>query len=586
MSNNVLFPFERNRYYAGKMLTSADFAAEQSYMNNKRRFLNNLLYGAGIVCGCNVYSLDDLSLFVESGCAIDPLGREIVIETSVVKKLSAIQGFEQVTGDKLTLCLRHVEENAHPVYSAKNQKSESEYEFNRIKEGYELFLIDSEMQMEEAELESEFMTQDVLYRDANYEISLSLPATVCKGKYVSMDLKVTKISDEEATLDYSAKLQMPSFLSMSGKHEQEISFEGLSLPLGATETKKIWALVQDVAGTESVLICKSDVANAETESFSMKVILSDIAPAALVDRELGKMSLELHDMGNTVDYIRLADISLIRTDSAYIIEHIEERYAKKYIETPATQVKRREFLSYFQEKELPGRVTAISADVATTPIAKIKETSENSNYASGTLEIPVGGKVKKGDVFYSGEIMHGLGAGNVYVEIGKEFIEDAAVEGANVKSTVYGNSELFAELEGKSPQIETAVRVLNDKGSFVLAVQFLTPADVLMLNFRWVAIRFSGAGIQAQDTTQGVQWIEAETPTAVVGTKDNYFFAVRFHNMDKCSVNYEVTEDGGGKITSDGVYTAPNKEGVYEIKISCIEHPFINTYAYAVVKKK
>ena len=42
MNNNQIYPFERNRYYPGKMLTSADFQAEQNYFNNKRRFLNNM----------------------------------------------------------------------------------------------------------------------------------------------------------------------------------------------------------------------------------------------------------------------------------------------------------------------------------------------------------------------------------------------------------------------------------------------------------------------------------------------------------------------------------------------------------------
>ncbi|MBP3198699.1 MAG: hypothetical protein J6N21_17080, partial [Butyrivibrio sp.] len=88
MRNNQLLPFERNRYYTGKMLTSVDFEAEQTYMNNKRRFLNSMMYGSGVVCGLNVVSLDDLSLLVESGVAIDGSGREIVVESSVVKKLS------------------------------------------------------------------------------------------------------------------------------------------------------------------------------------------------------------------------------------------------------------------------------------------------------------------------------------------------------------------------------------------------------------------------------------------------------------------------------------------------------------------
>ena len=51
MENRQLLPFERNRYYAGKLLTSADFQAEQNYFNNKRRFLNNMALGAAFSAG-------------------------------------------------------------------------------------------------------------------------------------------------------------------------------------------------------------------------------------------------------------------------------------------------------------------------------------------------------------------------------------------------------------------------------------------------------------------------------------------------------------------------------------------------------
>ena len=85
MNNTKLYPFERNRYYSGKMLTSSDFQAEQTYFNNKRRFINSLMYGSGVVCGFGVFSLDDLSVLIESGVAIDGVGREIIMESSVVK---------------------------------------------------------------------------------------------------------------------------------------------------------------------------------------------------------------------------------------------------------------------------------------------------------------------------------------------------------------------------------------------------------------------------------------------------------------------------------------------------------------------
>ena len=117
VKNSELLPFNRNRYYKGKMLTSADFEAEQLYMNNKRRFVNQMLGGSGIVCGLSVISLDDLSIMVESGVAIDDAGREIVVDSSVVKKLSTISGFEQLRTNQASLCLKYQEEENQPVYA-------------------------------------------------------------------------------------------------------------------------------------------------------------------------------------------------------------------------------------------------------------------------------------------------------------------------------------------------------------------------------------------------------------------------------------------------------------------------------------
>ena len=56
--------------------------------------------------------------------------------------------------------------------------------------------------------------------------------------------------------------------------------------------------------------------------------------------------------------------------------------------------------------------------------------------------------------------------------------------------------------------------------------------------------------------------------------------------MKSCSVSYELTEQGSGEISAEGIYTAPSKEGVYEIRIYCTDKPLICTYAYAIVKKK
>ncbi len=158
MNNTQIYPFERNRYYPKKRLSSADYQAEQDYFNNKRRFLNGLMYGSGIVCGLGVFSLDDLSILVESGVAIDGLGREVVVETSDVKKLSALSGFDSLRGNEALLCLRYKEEPVHKVYAIESSDPEKEFQYNHVKEGYELFLMDSEDVGESFDMDTEFLT--------------------------------------------------------------------------------------------------------------------------------------------------------------------------------------------------------------------------------------------------------------------------------------------------------------------------------------------------------------------------------------------------------------------------------------------
>ena len=66
--------------------------------------------------------------------------------------------------------------------------------------------------------------------------------------------------------------------------------------------------------------------------------------------------------------------------------------------------------------------------------------------------------------------------------------------------------------------------------------------------------------------------------------RENYYFGVEFNNMEAVSITYELTAPASGEITTDGVYTAPSKEGVYEIRIYCSDMPMVCTYAYAIVK--
>lgn len=593
MNDRQILPFERNRYYTGKMLTSSDFRTEQGYMNHKRRFFNHMVLGEGIVCGCSVFSLDDLSILVESGVAIDGLGREVVLESAVVQKLSAIKGFEELTKDTASLCLRYREEEVQSVYSVHQQEGAKEYEYNHIREGYELYLVDAVQSGREFRMESEFLTEGELFRCADYRISVIMPAAVCSGQEVRLTVRVEKLTDEDRELSYSAILQLPAFLAQENGQQLELAVEKQRLNRGGFIEKCYWLKVLDTEVSDTDIILKGGSVEAAIDEekvewdggFTLRIAVTAIGPEELVTKEIGKLNLEMQNMTEARDYIHLADLKLTRTESAYLIEEIVEKGIKHYLYLPVQEKRRREYLAWFRNpaqemKERQG------------PAQKSRQSGEGQDWRrlpaikSGILEIPLGDRTKKGEIYYSGEIMHGLGKGNVAVQIGYEYLEEGRADGANIRNTVYGSHALFGGDRSFVPDVETAVKVLNDKGSFIAAVKLRGAVNALVLSFRWTAVRYPADAEDGLGEENVLQGIAAQTPTVVLGTRESYYFAVRFTNMESCSLGYELTESGSGEISADGVYTAPGRPGVYEIHIYCTDKPFVNTYAYAIVKNK
>ena len=590
MSNSQLYPFERNRYYPGKMLTTADFQAEQNYHIDKLRFMNSLMYGSGIVCGCGVFNLDDLSILVESGVVIDGTGREIIIDSSIVKKLSTVSGFDSLHTDLASLCVKYREDEIHSVYAVSHKDTDQDYEFNHISETYELFLIDREDLEEGLEMESEFLSREQVFSGPNFEGYLVIPTTACKDRNLKIRLEIRKKTDEDVKLSFKGVLDVPAFTAPDGTQQIEIGVDDVELPIEGVLTRDYWVKTMRQPGIESNIILRSgsaaafedDKAIGAESSVAMRVRLSEDAPSALVGRELGRLNLEMRQ-GMGADYIRLADIKLMRTDSAYVIEDVIDPNTGSYIDLPAQNSLRTQYMEYYvKEADISAPEatdTKAVSDASPAPITG----SDLKNVATGVLEIPLGKDARAGDIRYSGEITHGLGSGNVYVSIGYEYLSADQALGANAKSTVYGNPELFSRQSQQLVDAETAVRVLNDKGSFVVAAKLLHDVDFLVLTYRWVAIRFpSGDDLDTADYYG--KSITAKTPTVVMRPRENYYFGVQFNNMDPVSITYELTASGSGEVSTDGVYTAPAKEGVYEIRIYCSDMPMVCTYAYAIVK--
>jgi len=84
MKDCQLHPFERNRYFYGKLLTVRDFETEQRYYMEKDRLINRLIHGVGIAYGLEVEnpqleSDGRLTVELKKGAALDCCGNEIIV---------------------------------------------------------------------------------------------------------------------------------------------------------------------------------------------------------------------------------------------------------------------------------------------------------------------------------------------------------------------------------------------------------------------------------------------------------------------------------------------------------------------------
>ncbi|MDR2089308.1 MAG: hypothetical protein LBP73_08135 [Clostridiales Family XIII bacterium] len=585
MENEQLLPFERNRFYVGKLLTSSDFLAEQIYLNNKRRFLNSMMFGSGVVRGLGVYNLDDLSVIVESGMAIDGSGREIVVESAVIRKLSALEGFESISGDRAMLMLRYREEPIHPTYSiAKRERSSAEYEMNRIREGWELFL--SEQAPQDARPDTEFLSKSTLYADSDYEIEVAIPGNVSCGERVKLSLFAKRLSESPKRLSLDCTIHTPAFTDENGDHELPVKFDDIMPEQGAALRYDFFLDARNEPAPESFLLAKAASVRVRVDGenrlpdgdLTLKVNVVDIPLYELIGREVGRVNLETALDAGDANTVCLAELSLQRSKTDYIVEKIEDR--RTYIRTMASEAMRREYASYFERAQAAVRSGGEMPAAPDFDRAVLREPL----YATGLCEIPLGANPRKGEVFCSDEIMHGLGEGNIHVDVGFEYIAEDGRSTSVERHTIYGDPELF---ERENPQVAyatTAVKVYAERGSFIIAAALTKPTNYAVISLRWVAVKLPGGAGQLPRKTAGLS-ISALTPTVVLGMRETHYFAVSFKNMEPCTLSYELTERNSGEISADGVYTAPSKEGVYEIRISCADMPTVSTYAYAVVKK-
>ncbi|NLM85017.1 MAG: hypothetical protein GX189_10025 [Clostridiales bacterium] len=594
MKNQNFFPIERNRYFYGKLLTVRDFEVEQKYFNDKRRLLNMAVTGAGVVCGLNVTQSDETTIMVESGLAIDYKGREIIVDAPVIKKLQMLDGYAAVEGKtEAFLCLRYDEYLSEQV-NAVGADSDQHSQHNRVVETYRLSLETEEPDIA-AICDASGRTQTaLLYCKDGIRIALSLPLCAVAGEEFAVDVLVTKEAGS-LLLDFDMRFESEAATDLKGNKKIALHFTE-----GPEEKKAVYRRQYKL---RAVALAGMSVRMASS-AVELRVRMGDLNDAAAIplDSELRlvKNHEELENYLAQKDTlvrrinisdlpIYLAKLDLMPIRSTSVIRNIAQLPFDQRLHGRGGR----------EEKGLGG-VLSVTSEVRTLKYWQKPEAYADYNAATGTLsfrfgiptseeyeystssglvEIPLSGGLRVNARYYSDEIPHNLGPGNVNISLAVVFQDKDERQ-----ALAFGNGEVFRGKNGIKavPQVETAAVLYPEKGTFRVGVWLKDDVEGSSILVRYFASKVSKdvddlklknkVSIQVLPEIQRVRVRERLHLKAIVtGTEDH-------------SVIWSIKDKDGGSIDSNGLYQAPDTRGTYEIVCQSVADPECKVSTFVIVE--
>ena len=574
MKNLQYFPFERNRYYYGKLLTEQDFNSEQRYFNDKRRMVNRFLHGSGVAAGLTVAGIDEKSISLEAGLALDGAGREIVAERPAVVRLEQLDGFSRLSEEKnrdfVYLCIEYDEKETMPSHSIASgpETRDGGTEFDKCREGYRLYLTDRPLEDTSDTLDAMFHKRTILYEDEGICITQQYPRFIKSGEEFELRLIIeNRGSAKEVSLELEETLTCASFrgenrfrAAVKERMETRDSVKEYAYILNAFPVEMGDAEFS-MSAEQFRLKCGGKSQKLSRELFTAVPVVKKDAYQMLKEQHY-REAMD-HVLKNAYPPgIYLAKIWLIQTGHVYMIDRVEPMPFDQYVYTPFLTMGMLKALLAEREKEAGAR--GPSREIPVNPEGKEKE----ERRAQGTVELQLGIGGKRGQKFFSHEIVHGLGLGEVSIAL--------ALEGE--KEMLFGSSEIF---EDDTPKAELAAKADISRGSFVIGLRLLEPTGQQTIRVHWTAVM----GKQDRVGTLGEPRLTIRPSKLEMRVRETYYLEAAAENLPGAQILWEVRSREGGFISRDGMYTAPNQPGVYEIQAWCQEMPKLRASLYVIVRE-
>ncbi len=553
MISDELKALERNRFFYGKLLTAEDFIAEQNYFNTKLRLLNSLLFGSGVISGLNVLRTDERSVAIDSGIALDYAGREIIVPEPMIVKINELDGYDEFVREnadysRAYLCIEYNETRTQPIHSIARSALDDENdgpEYNRITEGFSLYITSKAPGGEPCAAESKALVRKELISDTIC-VFVVFPRIIRAGEEFILETNIDKgNTDNEVELEFDIRLE--GLTAEDGSDTVRIAFQSRN---AGNRNETVSTMLRSTLSFADKGIIR--IENIKASCNSTQLSASPVfAETRIVgdNRSAVIKSLDSKDEEHSFG-LYLAKLELYVSLQYYILESVT---ALPFSQTIPSLADLRSF--QIRSEFARARRPEIAEKTALPLIQPLT--------SSGNITVEIPDKAKKGQVFTSAEIPHGLGTGAVFINAG-------IVDGIGI---VF---ESFPVINGG---FAYGVRVNKDTGMFSVSVRLTRDFEKSTLNFCWLASRVPEKTVHRK--------LEIYPSVRYAGRYETVQFTAAHPDggvWRSGELEWSVTPDDGGVITQTGTFTAFDKPGFYEISVRCLAEPDLTASAFLVVK--
>lgn len=580
MKNLKSFPFERNRYFYGKLLSVDDFETEQKYFNDKRRTINRFLFGSGVVCGLNVVEVDDESISVEPGLALDFAGREIVIDEPVIKRIVELEGYDSGNRDTgfYYLCLEYQEEAAELMHNVAGTTGSSRGEYNKYKEGYRLFITQMEPERQVFSPRQLYEESVTVYCGQGIKISQVLPRYLEMGTDTNLRIEIENNGQqEEFSFEYELLL---SFFSHKGATMVRVNFNEkdhakdqkytLEIPLKTAYVNDVSAEASLAFGSFALQIGGREYGTAEHVTSKAHISAQD--SSQVLQEEYYKSAMDDIVDNNFQQSIYLAKLYVVKAADACMIERIERLpFHQSIMHTEITTA-----MIYKLADELKNRAPVENVTIENLEKIPKKKGKKDIRAAYGEIVFDLE-NVLPGDVLYSDKIIHGLGFEPVTIVLGYE-VDDGF---SDSRYTVFGDASVFRKQE-EDFEASLGAKVDVQEGSFMIGMKVLKNEDAMSVKVHWTALRHHARKTEVQK--KKFMYIQPDIPDLY--TNESIVFSAVMEGFQDERLKWSVKDLDGGVIDKNGKYTAPENTGVFQINVSSTAYPEVKATTFVVVREK